>query len=505
MTLPLNRRNFLRFGAAGAAAAAIAPNLAANAAFASAPAPGGVPAVGYIDVPPNVALLNINEFPSGPTPAAVDIMHKMAVSGNRYYMAETALFTRELAASHDLKPDYVTIYAGSSEILHFTSLSFTSPTKSLVTADPTFEQTWRVAESQGAKVHKIPLKADYSYDMQAMVAADPNAGLYYVCNPNNPTGTPVKRSDIEWLLANKAPGSVVLVDEAYIHFSDAESVLDLVAKDKDLIVSRTFSKIYSMGGLRFGYASGRPDLMAKLHHYGVNSMATTAVQCAKVQLADKQLIPLRKQTMRDRPREKTFDFLTKAGYSVTPSQTNHFMVDTKRPGAPIINALAHHNVMIGRTWAILAQPPPRQHRQPVRHGQLPDRLPRSHADVRQQDQRPGPSLPAPAPDPRLLDNQPAATRRPGVCPASFSCPQAQGRPQPFSDLNLLPGSQEHILRGVTFPIPRMSIQRIGAGDRGSDGRVLAQATSPITPVYPHSLPARAGIRFSHLSSGSGAE
>jgi histidinol-phosphate aminotransferase len=351
MTAPsLNRRNFLRMGAALPIASAVLPSIA-NSAFAAVPS-AGVPAVGYIDVPPNVALLNINEYPSGPTPAAVEIMHKMATNGNRYYMAETAKFGKELAAYHDLKPDYLSIYAGSSEILHFTALAFTSTIKSLVTADPTFEQTWRVAESNGAKVHKVPLKADYSYDMNAMVAADPNAGMYYVCNPNNPTGTLVKRSDIEWLLANKPTGSVVLVDEAYIHFSDADSVIDLVAKDKDLIVSRTFSKIYSMGGLRFGYATARPDLAAKLHFYGINSMATTAVQCAKAQLADKQLIPLRKQAMAD-TRNKTFDWLAKNNYKFTPSQTNHFLLDAKRPGAPVVNALAHHSVMIGRTWAIM--------------------------------------------------------------------------------------------------------------------------------------------------------
>jgi histidinol-phosphate aminotransferase len=351
MTTPsLNRRNFLRMGAVLPIASAVLPSMA-NSAFAAVPS-AGVPAVGYIDVPPNVALLNINEYPSGPTPAAVEIMHKMATNGNRYYMAETAKFGKELAAYHDLKSDYLSIYAGSSEILHFTTLAFTSPTKSLVTADPTFEQTWRVAESNGAKVHKVPLKADYSYDMKAMVAADSNAGMYYVCNPNNPTGTLVKRSDIEWLLANKPAGSVVLVDEAYIHFSDADSVIDLVAKDKDLIVSRTFSKIYSMGGLRFGYAIARPDLVAKLHFYGVNSMATTAIQCAKAQLADKQLIPLRKQAMAD-TRNKTFDWLAKNNYKFTPSQTNHFLLDAKRPGAPVVNALAHHSVMIGRTWAIM--------------------------------------------------------------------------------------------------------------------------------------------------------
>jgi histidinol-phosphate aminotransferase len=346
MTRPFNRRRFL-----GASAALPFAAVAARHAFAAA-ASGGVPAVGYIDTPSNVALLNINEYPAGPTPAAVSVMTQMATSGNRYYMMETAKFTKEVAAYHDLKPDYVTLYAGSSEILQFTTLAFTSPTKSLVTADPTFESTWRVAESNGAKVHKVPLNADYSYNVKAMVAADPNAGLFYICNPNNPTGSLVKKADIEWLLANKPAGSVVLVDEAYIHFSDAESVLDLVAKDKDLVVSRTFSKIYSMGGLRFGYAAGRPDLMEKLHLYGVNSMATTAVQCAKVQLNDKQLIPLRKQAMAD-TRNRTFDWLAKQGYEFSPSQTNHFLLNVKKPGAPVINALAHHSVMIGRTWSAM--------------------------------------------------------------------------------------------------------------------------------------------------------
>lgn len=351
MTMPsLNRRNFLRMGATLPIGAAVLPSLATSA-FAAAPAAGGVPMVGYIDVPANVALLNINEFPSGPIPAAVEVMHKMAVSGNRYYMAETKVFTGELAEYHGLKAEYLTIYGGSSEPLHFASMAFTSPTRSFVMADPSYEAGTRGAATTGARVHRIPLKPDYSYDMKAMVAADPNAGLFYICNPNNPTGVPVKRSEIEWLLANKPAGSIVLVDEAYIHFSDAESVIDLVAKDKDLVVIRTFSKIYSMGGLRFGYAMARPDLMGKMHAYGVNMMATTAVQCAKAQLMDKQLVPLRKQMIAE-TRNKTIDFLTKQGYTCTPSQTNCFMVDVKRPGGAVTNALAHQNVMIGRTWPV---------------------------------------------------------------------------------------------------------------------------------------------------------
>jgi histidinol-phosphate aminotransferase len=332
----VTRRKFLKLSSALPVGAAILPSLA-HSAFAAAPA-AGVPAAGFIDVPANVTLLNINEFPYGPTPTAVDVIHKMAVSGNRYYMGETRKFGAELAAYHDLKPEYVTLYAGSSEPLQFTTMAFTSPTRS-------------AAKSVGASTHKILLKTDLSYDMRAMVAADPNAGLFYICNPNNPTGVPVKRADIEWLLENKPKGSVILVDEAYIHFSDAESVIDLVAKDKDLVVIRTFSKIYSMGGLRFGYAVARPDLLEKLHAYGTNFLSTTAVQCAKVQLNDKQLIPLRKQIIAD-SRNKTFDFLIKHGYTFTPSQTNCFMLDVRQPGNPITTALAHQNVMIGRVWMI---------------------------------------------------------------------------------------------------------------------------------------------------------
>src|SRR5256885_15230014 len=97
----------------------------------------------------------------------------------------------------------------------------------------------------------------YAHDGKAMAAADPNAGLIYVCNPNNPTGTLTPRADIEWLLENKPKGSILLLDEAYIHIAGAPMCSDLVAKDKDILILRTFSKIYGMAGLRAGAAIGR--------------------------------------------------------------------------------------------------------------------------------------------------------------------------------------------------------------------------------------------------------
>src|SRR5258705_9044567 len=122
----------------------------------------------------------------------------------------------------------------------------------------------KAAAVSGARVVKTPLTKTYAHDIKAMLAAAPDAGLFYVCTPNNPTGTMTPRSDIEQLLAAKPKGSVVLVDEAYIHFSDGASALDLVKADQDVIVLRTFSKIYGMAGVCCGWALARPELLAKV-------------------------------------------------------------------------------------------------------------------------------------------------------------------------------------------------------------------------------------------------
>src|SRR6202012_372374 len=128
-----------------------------------------------------------------------------------------------------------------------------------------------------------------------MVAADPNAGLIYIVNPNNPTGTITPREEILWALANKPAGSILLVDEAYIHLSDEQTVLDQVAAGKDIIILRTFSKIYGMAGIRCGVAIARPDLLEKLMPYYQNAMPVTALAAARASIADKERLPTRKK------------------------------------------------------------------------------------------------------------------------------------------------------------------------------------------------------------------
>jgi histidinol-phosphate aminotransferase len=155
--------------------------------------------------------------------------------------------------------------AGSSDLLHRCVLAFTSPARSLVIANPGFEAPDRAARFVGAKVVPVPLRADYSHDPRGMVLADPNAGLIYLCNPNNPTGTVTRKDDVLAIVADRPKGCIVLIDEAYIHFSvTATPSTDLVAAGKDVIVLRTFSKLYGMAGLRAGAAFARPDLLERL-------------------------------------------------------------------------------------------------------------------------------------------------------------------------------------------------------------------------------------------------
>jgi histidinol-phosphate aminotransferase len=304
-------------------------------------------------IPPGAVLINANENPLGPCADACSAVAALGARGGRYEYGLTQELVTTFAEIEGLKPEYIRAYAGSSEPLHYTVLAFTSAQKSLVMGDPAYEAPMRAASYSGAKILKIPLTKNYSHDVKAMVSADPNAGLLYICNPNNPTGTITSREDIEYALANKPKGSILLVDEAYIHLSDARHALDLAAADKDIIVLRTFSKIYGMAGLRCGFAVARPDLLAKLEPYGWNSMPVTAVVAATCSLKDKELIPTRKKINAD-IRSETLSWMAANKYSFVPSESNCFMVDVKRPGRDFIDAMEKKNVYIGRVWPVWA-------------------------------------------------------------------------------------------------------------------------------------------------------
>jgi histidinol-phosphate aminotransferase len=297
-------------------------------------------------------MIDANENPLGPCAAAREAITAIAPQGGRYSDWLTDDLVQQIAQAEGLKEEYVRVFPGSSEPLHHTVAAFVSPQRSYVTADPGYEAGMHAAAAVKARVVKVPLAKDYAHDVRAMLAAGHDAGVFYVCTPNNPTGTLTSHSAIEHLVENKPKGSIVLVDEAYIHFSDGTSVVDLVKADKDVLVLRTFSKIYGMAGLRCGAIFGRPDLLQKVEDYaGWNPMPITALVAASASLKDQQLVPERKRINRE-IRGSVFAWLDRNGYSYVPSQSNCFMLDTKRSAREVIDAMASQNVHIGRIWPV---------------------------------------------------------------------------------------------------------------------------------------------------------
>ena len=346
-----SRRSFLRL--AGLASASLPILTEAHFARAASPKAAFLPTPeNSYDSPSGKILINANENPLGPCPAALEAMSKLAPTGGRYDLYdETPKLIATFAKQNNIPENFVSVYPGSSDPLHFAVLNFTSPTRSYITADPTYEAGYYAAAMTKAPVTKVPLLPNYAHDLRTMVA-DPNAGLIYICNPNNPTGTLTPREEIEYALAHKPKGSILLVDEAYIHLSSATSVVDLAGKGEDLIVLRTFSKIYGMAGIRCGFAIARPDLLAKLQAYfGWGSMCILGAGAANASLLDPTLVPTRKKLIAD-TRNQTFDFLRANNYKFIPSESNCFMIDTGRPGKKVIEAMAAQNVLIGRTWPI---------------------------------------------------------------------------------------------------------------------------------------------------------
>ena len=302
------------------------------------------------NIPPDAVLINANENPMGPCPEAAEAIHNVVQKGGRYMYVLTDDLAKTMAEVEGVKPDYVRPFAGSSAPLHQSVLAFCSPQKSFIAGDPGYEAGGRAAKFIQAKAINVPLTKDYAHDVKAMAAADPNAGLIYLCNPNNPTGSLTSREDMEWLLANKPAGSILMVDEAYIHIADgATSMVDMVAQDKEIIVLRTFSKLYGMAGLRAGAAIGRPDLLDKIMPYSAGALPVTAMVGATASLKVKNLVTERRKIIKD-IREDTLAFLDKNHIHYVPSVSNKFMVDVKRPGREVIELMAKQNVYIGRVW-----------------------------------------------------------------------------------------------------------------------------------------------------------
>jgi len=303
--------------------------------------------------------ISSNECWTGPMPVGLAAFVKTAPTSNRYSPNdERGKLIKAIAQIENVPEDHIMPWPGSNEALVRSIFAFCSPTKSLVQADPSYETMGRAAKFLNVPIKNVALTADYRHDVKAMSAADSNAGVLYVVNPNNPTGTMTPTSEIEWLVDNKPAGSIVVIDEAYIHFSNGypnNITSHLAAAGKDVLVNRTFSKIFGMAGARVGYVMGRPDLLAKLRLYDggylSNMLPVASVACATASLGDKATMMQRRKTLNDN-RAMTVDFLTKHNFKVIgASEANMIMVDWKTKSAKDMQAAFRaQGVGIGRSW-----------------------------------------------------------------------------------------------------------------------------------------------------------
>ncbi len=339
----LSRRGFGRLIGRGMAAAALPPLLAPLASSATEAPSGG-----------RIVRLSANENPYGPSPAALGAMREAFGLAWRYPDEAADALIADLAKLHGFPKEWFLIGDGSSEILKLAASAFTGPGRRLVMADPTFEAIAAHARVQGTEITAVPLDGQYAHDLQAMAAG--SAGLAYVCNPNNPTGSITPKSKMRAFLEAPPKDATVLVDEAYHHYAespDYESVVPLVAAHPNLVVARTFSKIYGMAGLRLGYAIAQPPVIRKLaEHAAWDSANIIALAAGRASLADAAYVAEGRRRNASTKAQLVAD-LGRLGYQVVPSQTNFILIEVRKEVKRAIEALNERGVQVGRLFPAL--------------------------------------------------------------------------------------------------------------------------------------------------------
>ena len=346
-TKSVSRRRFAQLLGVGAAAVVVRPPIAFAKPTQAVTTPlteGGI------------VRLSANENPYGPSPKSLQAITDSFGLACRYPDEHNNVLIDKVAKLNGVNHDQILLGDGSGEILKLCAETFTGPQNGkLVAADPTFEAILNNASANGAEVVRVPLTSTFTHDLPKMLAAA-KGGLIYVCNPNNPTASITPKDELGDFIAKTPHETMILVDEAYFHYADSpdyESVIPLVKDYPNLIVSRTFSKIYGMAGLRCGYAVAQPETIAQLRsHQSWDSVNIMAVAAAGASLNDSDQV-----TNGRRLNQETRTFVTTQldamDFKHIPSQANFVMIDMKRPVVPLIQAFKERDVQVGRLFPAL--------------------------------------------------------------------------------------------------------------------------------------------------------
>jgi histidinol-phosphate aminotransferase len=356
--MTLSRRAFLRTVSPGAGAFSPAA-ISARGREALEGEMGRVPSPFIPPPDPDEIRISSNENPMGPGPSAVAAIRENLGEANRYPMNSKitdSAVQKRIASMFSAKPENVVLAPGSTEVLRNSIRAFCAPDRPLVSGECSYENPVRDAEYFGVPVKTVAMADDLSLDLDKMAGAALGAGLVFLCNPNNPTGTSHGKTaiaDFVRYIAKESPYTYILIDEAYHDYvtdPNYASSAELALKYRNVFVSRTFSKAYGMAGLRQGYAIGGKDPISKLTPYkltfGTNVLGLSAVSASLDDPAH-----LQKEIARNtEARQFTLDFFKSAGYWATNSQTNFIFVKTNMPAKQFREGCAKFKVAVGRDF-----------------------------------------------------------------------------------------------------------------------------------------------------------
>src|SRR5437899_5405209 len=347
-TMSVSRRKFAQLLGAGARAQLVRP----HGYFSKPTQPNATSSTAA----GSVVRLSANENPYGPSPKGLQAITDSFGIACRYTDEHNNVLIEKLAKINGINHEQILLGDGSGEILKLCAETFTGQQRGpLIAADPTFEAILKNAAANGAKVVKVPLTNSFAHDLPKMLTAA-RGSLIYVCNPNNPTASITPKDELRDFIAKTPRETMILVDEAYFHYADSpdyESVIPLTKDHPNLIVSRTFSKVYGMAGLRCGYCVAQKETLEQLRaHQMWDSVNIMALAAASAGLDDPDQVP-NGQRLISEAKAFTIGEIDKLGYKTIPSQANFIMFDCKRPVVPLIQALKQRNVEVGRLFPAL--------------------------------------------------------------------------------------------------------------------------------------------------------
>lgn len=300
----------------------------------------------------DIIRLTSNENPYGPSPLARKAMAKAIQASNRYPWDDTAKLREKIGKSFNLSKEHVVLGAGSSELLGLIGQYIAKDKSHFVAPDNTFRIWRRAALNLGATMTKTDLTSDKTFDLPAMEKAiASNTKLFYICNPNNPTGTIVNSDKLKSFIEEHSKKYMIVVDEAYLEFTNEPSMANFAVTNKNVIVVKTFSKIYGLAGARIGYALAHPDTISLLNNmqpWPNAGASATAIAAADASLDDTDFL----KSVVDKnnaEKKKLYNFYTSKNIPYITSYTNFIYYSLAAYNIDLQKELDKRNILTGGT------------------------------------------------------------------------------------------------------------------------------------------------------------